>query len=473
MSFTCTRAQDSIPCDSSPNYFYLNKRNGDPKAYFLTDDDIVKPTDNSKFAYQNTNLQSFTPANIIRPVLALGPSSSYGTSTPVASNQRPVKVRKSYEPTERTSFYNYEPSDKRVHDYDRNSLSIGSSSSYSSKAVEPSEGSYKYGGQSKIKPGVKYSKKLAGKSRYEPMKKTFRLDLPQSSYVEDIRPEGNYLSRSETNSGISNVQFQSIVGNYKPKSSSSKIDQLLANYGTATDANSEDTFGYHRAAIESPKFVTVSSAAQPKRSTFTPAAFSKMYMESQKSKFNTEVDSSSSSSQAMSSPSNDLLDNRPSRTNYYPKLQKMEDSQARSPSYSAAPYTPQKAPRSHSSERPAKGDALAVSKYDSHPYEDTHSLIKSSQYIVPSSIRIIDGSIRNGKDVVPLSADSAPNEDGPVKMSFVSKRTNGERPMSDFGNVRVVKQVKGKNLLIDPSLENDPARDNIIAQVLEMLNKYN
>ncbi|OTF69363.1 hypothetical protein BLA29_012761 [Euroglyphus maynei] len=44
----------------------------------------------------------------------------------------------------------------------------------------------------------------------------------------------------------------------------------------------------------------------------------------------------------------------------------------------------------------------------------------------------------------------------------------------DYGtNYKVVKQIKGKNLLIDPSLENDPERDNIIAQVLEMLSKYN
>ncbi|UXI15560.1 hypothetical protein NH340_JMT01503 [Sarcoptes scabiei] len=82
----------------------------------------------------------------------------------------------------------------------------------------------------------------------------------------------------------------------------------------------------------------------------------------------------------------------------------------------------------------------------------------------------------------------------PVKISFVNngrtnsnndanhhvidnhqKNSNNPRQFVDYlgSNYKVVKQVKGKNLLIDPSLEKDPARDNIIAQVLEMLNKYN
>lgn len=49
MSFTCTRFDDSIPCEQSPNYFYLNKRNGDPKAYFLTDEEILNSPTQSPF----------------------------------------------------------------------------------------------------------------------------------------------------------------------------------------------------------------------------------------------------------------------------------------------------------------------------------------------------------------------------------------------------------------------------------------
>ena len=63
MSFTCTRYDDSIPCDASPSYFYLNKRNGDPKAYFLTDDDIFKRSHSSSSSSQLPSSSTSSPYN--------------------------------------------------------------------------------------------------------------------------------------------------------------------------------------------------------------------------------------------------------------------------------------------------------------------------------------------------------------------------------------------------------------------------
>src|SRR5690606_29913193 len=121
--------------------------------------------------------------------------------------------------------------------------------------------------------------------------------------------------------------------------------------------------------------------------------------------------------------------------------------------------------------------------------------IKTNQYVVPSSIRIIEpeggapvGKSSSGQYQQPQrqperissparepAQQPEPVARPPMKMAFVSEDSMGPdgESVADYGNFKVVKQVKGKSLLIDPSLENDPARDNIIAQVLEMLNKYN
>ncbi|KAH7639955.1 hypothetical protein HUG17_3988 [Dermatophagoides farinae] len=118
--------------------------------------------------------------------------------------------------------------------------------------------------------------------------------------------------------------------------------------------------------------------------------------------------------------------------------------------------------------------------------EISRSLINSNgkDQTLSSSTTIIDDNVDN-------------NQQQPVKISFVNDNNNSKgnlknhrllsstianeqnneqnTKMADYGttNYKVVKQIKGKNLLIDPSLENDPERDSIIAQVLEMLNKYN
>nr|XP_027200538.1 alpha-protein kinase 1-like [Dermatophagoides pteronyssinus] len=70
MSFTCTRLDDSIPCEKSPAYFYLNKRNGDPKAFFLTDDDIFKPSQSpvSSSPYDHYQRQE-QPKTSLTPVM--------------------------------------------------------------------------------------------------------------------------------------------------------------------------------------------------------------------------------------------------------------------------------------------------------------------------------------------------------------------------------------------------------------------
>ncbi len=40
MTFTCTRIEESIPCDLSPDFYYLNKRIGRPHSQFLSEEEI-------------------------------------------------------------------------------------------------------------------------------------------------------------------------------------------------------------------------------------------------------------------------------------------------------------------------------------------------------------------------------------------------------------------------------------------------
>ncbi len=40
LSLTCNHVEDSIPCESSPDFYYLNNRIGDPEANIHYDEDI-------------------------------------------------------------------------------------------------------------------------------------------------------------------------------------------------------------------------------------------------------------------------------------------------------------------------------------------------------------------------------------------------------------------------------------------------
>lgn len=591
MSFTCTRHQDSIPCHTSPDYFYLNKRNGDPKAFFLTEEDI-KPNSNGgggsgnsnslQSLYSNSNLpdsfpstQSLSTSNraavstpTTNAAISLRPTSSssnaYSSSPSIIStNHRPngvISMLSSKSGLEQPeSSYGLQPSNGRLSSENYNNGNEGSgspiriirggdsgngggSSSYS-KLVDPYDISSKY---SNIKPGVKYSMK-AIKSKYEPSSTSssspkkvsnfFDLPSPQqkqtsSGYIEDLHRTGNsysgsgkyqtetpyYQQTSKSNSAESKYRPLNGYMGYQPGTTSSNnnnnnngpsmIDQLLAKYGasksevstaaaTTTSSNKAVTddylIGYHRAtAIESPphksnqhysKRTPTPTPTLASTSAFTPASFSKMYMENvqKAAKYigapvstneihgKTELSSQFYHSYPPKSTSSNLLVDRQSK------------------SYTAVPF-PASGSRAKSS---SKYDSMSSHYPTSSSSSSPHQLINSNQYVVPSSIRIIEpadshrGGGNNGKasshstsqHLTPLSSiDSGSqeqlNSEMPVKMSFVSKG-DGDSSMADFGNLRVVKQVKGKNLLIDPSLENDPARDNIIAQVLEMLNKYN
>ncbi|KAH9413430.1 hypothetical protein DERP_007906 [Dermatophagoides pteronyssinus] len=150
--------------------------------------------------------------------------------------------------------------------------------------------------------------------------------------------------------------------------------------------------------------------------------------------------------------------------------------------------------------------------------KSTKQIAPNHYVTIESPINILDttqqeisrSSSLNGKDSSTgrtiLDDDDDQQQQQPVKISFVTDNNNNNNNQGnlknhrllssttiannnndnneqnqqstsfvDYGttNYKVVKQIKGKNLLIDPSLENDPERDNIIAQVLEMLSKYN
>ena len=614
MSFTCTRHQDSIPCDSSPNYFYLNKRNGDPKAFFLTEEDIVKPGasnnnghsrssssngDSSRSLqslYSNSNhlpetvshsiSSSSSRAAISAPptAISLRPTSSnaYTTATSSSSlsaNHRPsISLISSKSLAEQEESYGLRPGRLMGGDYNENNdhsgggnslITItggggnsGSSSSSGYAKVDPYDISSKY---SNIKPGVKYSMK-AIKSKYEassPSKKkspTSFYDLPSphlsssssSGYVEDLHRTGpsgnnnhyqsttdslinNYLARSTAVESLSpssasasagTQKYRHLTMGYQPAGISisnpnqnqgpSKIDQLLAKYGasngevSATAATtSKENYqggggaGYHRAAIESPPksqlmYTAAAAASKPRSPTptpsshsssaaFTPASFSKLYMENvQKASKSYQMASGNELVHKPYHQHSSQPQHHQHHNHYHQHLPKSATSNQlvdrQSKSYTAIPFPA-------SAGRPAKSSKYVdASSSPSHYHQPQHQVINSNQYEVPSSIRIIEDG-KGSSSLTPLSSidagshsssSSFGSSENPVKMSFVSKGSSAgsgdqgsSSSVADFGNLRVVKQVKGKNLLIDPSLENDPARDNIIAQVLEMLNKYN
>lgn len=470
MSFTCTRYEDSIPCESSPNYFYLNKRNGDPKAYFLTDEDIVKT---SSSAPKN----SFLLNNLIehRPVFTA--KESYEPKLSSSSNKDVrLGVASSHKPTTPTNYVQHTPVHFEKDDYTSLNSLVGSFHHQKNSASAPYE---KYFSNNNNKqPGVRYTSQPQRISAFE---------MPPPSF-ESKADFGGFSGGDGVSRSASAIpqKYQSMMRAHEPINS--KIDQMFINNDHALD-EPKSVYSFTEQPIRhTPK-------PPLKKSTFTPAAFSKMYIENQKAKYH----------------SNPLAAYRQSgilpKNNSYESMIKPDKSHhsVRSNGATAtASAIENKVPLY--SEVSNSMFRLPPSKYDDSNYDE----IKSSKYVVPSSIRIIEPNenLPSGTEateapltnsvtasLLPRMAGPPPTEEiesshgqpnEPVRMYFNTKpngrssvRTGPQQPpqtenlVGNYQNFKVVKQVKGKNLLIDPSLENDPARDNIIAQVLEMLSKYN
>ena len=442
MSFTCTRYQDSIPCEASPNYFYLNKRNGDPKAYFLTEEDIIKPTNIPKHPSSISNV--LPPSETNNPVMF---RAQLVPRTPAASRDHSRSNTLVEQPMESTTSFG--PSDN---EYESNLLL--EDKTYHPKASPPYQMNVKHSSK-QFKSGVRYNK-----SRYEPVKKALGYDLSQTNRrsVSDLK-SGSHMNNNDYH--ITNkAQYRSLVSNYRP-STSTKIDQILSNFDSID--NNKNSYSY--SSDMKPKLSKPISIISPNKNTpFTPAAFSRMYMENQKTSKYTQ-DLTNLISPTLSSV-HDYGKNTEVTDSYFPR-QKLLESQLKRPIY----YSFTK-PIANS----AKETRIPIAKYE--PTEKSTNinlnLIKSNQFVVPTSVRVIE-SDRANKGQTEIHEPGSTNSNEPVKISFINNYDKHQSSVgNDFGgDLRVVKQVKGKNLLIDPSLENDPARDNIIAQVLEMLNKYN
>ena len=569
MSFTCTRYQDSIPCETSSNYFYLNKRNGDPKAYFLTDEDIVKPITNgqtqnqqhqptqsnqyqpSRHSLSNYNFSTFTqPININNNINNNNNNQRSTISIDRPSSIQPRTIESTYQQqpqrTSTTPLVNSNTSPIRiihksiehqpVHNYgslmdelDDNSIINNRRPTYNRKASAPYEFTSKYGStnsnSNQIKPGVRYSVGSSSISssintnanKYETMKKSYDFDSAVSpTYVEQPEPEYKPSSSIHSTVNRNEPQYRSLLQSNFNKPSSSKMDHMINSYDVAIDEHGKDSLNFPRPqqttssplqSIERNPIKIIQSPQQLKKKPFTPAAFSKLYVESQKSsKYSPQT-------QLLYNNRNTVIDNsynhqhvrttaKPFEHNTFHGTQSKPATTMYSTTYTSS--GDHQLPTSNE-----KDDLLPFPKYNSMLPTDGN-VIKSNQYMIPSSIRIIEPNeparkeqqhqqqsssqpssnnkrfpepySLNNRNVEPPSItrqhSSADRQELPVKMSFVNKNSNGDKNQGsqiagNFGNLRVIKQVKGKSLLIDPSLENDPARDNIIAQVLEMLNKYN
>ena len=251
----------------------------------------------------------------------------------------------------------------------------------------------------------------------------------------------------------------------------------------------------------------------PKKSQiYTPGEFTRLYIESQKAKYLEE--NPGLTPKSVSGNGNTASPNTGYTSFYYrtePEVDQMSYANAmpaqHSPVQSAAPPKTQLTYTTHTG-MDNKNTARMTNGHQSlssaSRYEPT-SMMKnipqsqsSSNYMVPPDRYIgpdgreINEIPKTRTEIIelpPLNVedqtkpenkknknflDSLMDPMQPVKMTFVNRAELSKKPYEQFGdNVRVVKQVKGKSLLIDPTLENDPARDSIIAQVLEMLNKYN
>lgn len=416
MSFTCTRYEDSIPCETSPNYFYLNKRNGDPKAHFLTDQDIIKTSNSNRnsVSYHNNLIderQSYK--EIIEPKL----SSSLQKDVLMGINDSKPPIVPSM-----MAYVKEDNSGKSLMNL------------YKDQHHAPYEMSDKY--LSNMKPGVRYTN-------------TMKMNYPSYKPAYDPLPPYSRSGQIESERGPILPKYQSLIQSQEPVNS--KIDQMFVPDDRALDDKMKSPYNYPGPHL--------SRAIKPTKKTFfTPATFSQMYMENQKA---SKYGQMRPSHMAFNNNSYETI-MRPKKQQHHIRDNELNNKMALYSEVSSKPFP--KFPSKY---------------YDTSKYQE----IKSDHYTVPNTIRIVEPNenVATSNDkaknlrYATLSEESEPQPAEPVKMGFMDKNGNNEAPenVRDFQNYKVVKQVKGKNLLIDPSLENDPARDNIIAQVLEMLSKYN
>lgn len=531
MSFTCTRQEDSIPCQASAKYFYLNKRNGDPKAYFLTDDDITSspatgrpagalPTSTTSFRAPPTTPVAFSTTTY-SPIDSLSGGERY--FTPIDSNDEDNHHHHGHrlqqaEPSSKFSASRLHLSNKKAAVFHRDDQPAynphqhhGSShndNTYLEESNDDPINPIRIIKPEQLKPlpppppalpsiepksapkyfdSLEEDKKFAKSSFYS---KAFEakpsVDLRDNVFMSNLKSGVKYSPKAK----YEPVDNNRLVG-YSSVHSQVNADDKYSSFPmttTTTTNNRPNTRPQYKSIFdEAPargggdkqvyKFPTTyyrSDKAKAKKSDLTPASFSKLYMDSM-AKYQGRS--------AFAAPTS--------------KVDKPAKSLGSSFLYSPPrEYTPSHRKMSPKPEQPE------VPVYSNNP----------NRYVVPSSVRIIEqGGFRpmnnapapptstqtlsaplvkpasilstNGNGKISSMVDSPP-ENEPVRISFFANKADhpttgtaneggGDNVVSNYGDVRYVKQVKGKSLLIDPSLEKDPARDNILAQVIEMLNKYN
>lgn len=512
MSFTCTRYDDSIPCEASPNYFYLNKRNGDPKAYFLTDEDISSSPKQPFTGDSFYNVPHYDAEDIDEKDQYNGDfKEDYkfnnneiikddSNATIMDTDKRSALIN--------SVFNNYDPVDANINMgdiYDVNNIANSKSNIIREQSRAPYEFSPKisnYNNPSSTQSVVKFP------GKYEPATKVNTYVPLNSHYVEENKIKSNF----------SNNDKFSFTGSSNKENYNSNIPSIPEKYFNHREPLKSGYLGYS----EAESLVNLEpTPATPKKTTFTPALFSQLYMENQQ-KAKQRQQQQRQQQQLMENPFAKYFKPTTTIKAFDHLKQEMIPIHNKSSGYTESLLS-----RNNNNNI---GDSSPLTKYDQYSNR-FQPVANNNQYVVPSAIRIIPPPNNNNKNHnnnninqnnkinlngennhrtmekefrMPLNGNEEgmhPNQ--PVKISFMNHNRNSNqnhlqqshhhhhRPNNhamamgnenesqtkkfiNYGNnYKVVKQVKGKNLLIDPSLENDPARDNIIAQVLEMLSKYN
>lgn len=499
-SFTCTRYEDSIPCESSSSYFYLNKRNGDPKAYFLTDEDMVKAnnevTPNPSRAPQIDN--SKRSADFQDDIQ----TNNFGNDQPEYSS-------------------NYRPNSNFGEHNDKTYGKVYSSKIATSKSSEfiPDQDKQEYTSSPTTKMDKLYSAKpsFVRVSPYRSMIPKYNMPKSGVKYSPKSKPikyeSFNTRTTSEYPASLNHQSFSSFAMPSSPKQGSSKANSYLSKYESLLNSSKQKTHDFPKKSYtQQPKtfnFKTlpdsyyspsqsydesssITQVNQPKRQAsmisstsksneFTPATFSKMYVEN---------------AERFSQTMPKIISESPQKINYYDSRIVTPKTKASKPVHNKSSYTPFSLPHRQESISSSAHKPSSISMFKSDIPEE--NVINSRQYVVPSSVRIIPpNELQNDAHSPPPPTNKEDSHHHhhyhrleqtspdyqttdrpstrppslPLRMTFSTKN---QPQLSDYNdeNYRVVKEVKGKSLLIDPTLDKDPARDNIIAQVLEMLNKY-
>nr|XP_046908734.1 probable serine/threonine-protein kinase MARK-A [Dermatophagoides farinae] len=494
MSFTCTRYDDSIPCDASPSYFYLNKRNGDPKHHhhnhYNNYQQQQQQQNHKQHRHHYRRPKQQLDRNEHRNRLISSSSLILEHSTTLKNNHRQPHLHRAPSPYELETPKTYLSTGGGGGGSNGGGNGRSSSSTITTPVIIHKYPKYESTPNKLMNTYVPMDYNTNRQINSKSLSSTSTLDKKLFNYGP-LRQTTTVSSSYDGNISIDNLKPTTATYTTKLDTDNLSSYEIMKKY--SSPKNAVDTSTTDRPLIDygniSP---TPISAHKGSSSTFTPATFSQLYIENQKASKLEPIPASYVRlvEQRQQQMQQQQQRNKPTTLKAFnhinEQLISLTPMNNKTEQYTKIGSNHQHHHHhhhNHGSVLPSPLSSSTLSKYEQliaqslAQNNNGHSTqISPNHYVtVASPIRIIEPTREisrslinsNGKDqtlsssttIIDDNVDN--NQQQPVKISFVNDNNN------------MVKQIKGKNLLIDPSLENDPERDSIIAQVLEMLNKYN